>query len=79
MNVLRRLYRWLIGRSSTEPRHEWQPTGIRYTTPRHYDEAKASAGYRRSRAHSETGRPLPKPRKVKARTPATVVPMRRAK
>ena len=40
-----------------------------------YDYAKAQAGYKRAQAHSATGKPLPKPRKARAR--GNVTPMRK--
>lgn len=48
------LRRWLTDGQDSEAKS----TGYRYTTERHYDEAKAVAAAQRARRHTATGRPI---------------------
>lgn len=47
------------------PLHDaaWKPTGLRFTTARDYDYALASAGARRAKRRSATGKAYAIPRK----------------
>jgi hypothetical protein len=56
---------------------EWKPTGIRYTTERHYDYEKARAGYLKAQKQTESGRPIRAPRKAKRIPKDNVTPLRR--
>lgn len=64
------LFHWRFNRHDPA----WQATGIRLTTPAHYDEALAHAGYLQSRRQSATGRVY---RKAAKPQPAAVVRLRR--
>lgn len=52
------MIRWLLKLWHPRDEHDpaWRATGYTRTTDAHYDEARASAGYRRSRQQTATGR-----------------------
>lgn len=78
--MIGRFLRWFVG-DAPDPALKLQT----WTRPdpanpeQAYDYAKAKAGAARARRQSETGRPLPKPRRVAAEAAkgATVEPFRR--
>ncbi len=51
-------------------------SGVRYTTPRHYDEAQAVKSAKRAQKRTETGRALPVPKRAK-QPRSNVTPIRK--
>ena len=53
------------------------PTGIKPRTALHYEQANATAMYRRSLTQTASGRKFKRPKVAKPHAPATVVPFTR--
>lgn len=58
--MIARLLRALFGEPSHDP--EWHATGVRFTTPRDYDQDKAMRGARLARRRTATGHVIPRPK-----------------
>lgn len=66
--LFRRLRDWLVPGDPA-----WQPTTLKFTTARDYDQDHAAAKAKSARQRSATGRKYQGPKKQQAKAPAAVV------